>query len=424
MMHRFAPPFALLTFVSCCALAPAANWNVTRVNHVTLPAPSSGEVREMSGVTYVGPVGEAHRFIAVQQNHENVVRFDVTFTPAGGIAGIVNVVNIPIDDDLDFEGIAYTNSERNSVFLSDEDTPGIFEVSLETGAILQTIPVPAVYSNDRGNLSLESLTRSRDATTMWTANESALTVDGPTATTSASATVRLLELGVAGNSVSAGPQYAYNIEPIHASGNNMRSGLCDLVAMPDGTLLTLERSAAIAFPIAVRNRIFEVNFDGATDVSQGSTATGLIGKTYTPVSKLPLWDGTVDSGFGQNFEGLGLGPKLASGAWVLLGVVDDGSSFPDTVVSFTATAIPDADFDLDGDVDGTDFLAWQRGLGKTVGAKLAEGDADRDGDVDAEDLNIWRAQQPAPPAAVVPEPSAGAMLVPGLLFLRSLQRPC
>ena len=50
-----------------------------------------------------------------------------------------------------------------------------------------------------------------------------------------------------------------------------------------------------------------------------------------------------------------------------------------------------ADFDVDGEVDGQDFLAWQRGAGLNSGAALADGDADFDGDVDADDLSLWQA---------------------------------
>jgi hypothetical protein len=377
-------------------------------------------------VTYAGPAGKAHRFIAVQQNHENVVRFDVTFTSAGGIAGITNVVNIPIDEDLDFEGIAYTNATRNSVFVSEENAPGVREISLANGDALQTVRIPAVFSKLRDNKGFESLTRTRDETAMWTANEEALTVDGPKASPSAASPVRLLRLDVSGDSIAAGNQYAYRVEPIHGidDGDKARSGLSDLVAMPDGTLLSLERSFAGANPFFL-NRIFEIDFANATDVSQGVLASGLDGQIYTPVGKRLLWGDSVDgTTLGQNFEGLGLGPQLANGAWALIGVVDGGGNGSNTVVSFTATANHDADFDRDGDVDGNDFLTWQRGVGKKVGAKQSEGDADRDGDVDVEDLNVLRAKQPAPPATAAPEPSSGAMLVPGLILLRSLQRPC
>jgi hypothetical protein len=52
-----------------------------------------------------------------------------------------------------------------------------------------------------------------------------------------------------------------------------------------------------------------------------------------------------------------------------------------------------ADFDVDLDVDGFDFLAWQRGFGLTgAAATSASGNADGDLDVDGDDLAIWESQ--------------------------------
>jgi hypothetical protein len=49
------------------------------------------------------------------------------------------------------------------------------------------------------------------------------------------------------------------------------------------------------------------------------------------------------------------------------------------------------DFDNDGDVDGRDFLIWQRGFGTVqLTASAEDGDADADRDVDAGDLTVWR----------------------------------
>jgi len=48
-----------------------------------------------------------------------------------------------------------------------------------------------------------------------------------------------------------------------------------------------------------------------------------------------------------------------------------------------------ADFDSDGDVDGADFLTWQRGFG-TMPVVHAEGDANVDAVVDVVDLAVWQ----------------------------------
>jgi hypothetical protein len=112
------------------------------------------------------------------------------------------------------------------------------------------------------------------------------------------------------------------------------SGLSDMVVLPDGTLLTLERSAIEGIP-TYESRIYQVDFTGATDISQGPLADGLKGQTYTPVKKNELF---ASSRIGENLEGLCLGPKLASGNQVLLGVVDNGDPISkNTLVSFELT---------------------------------------------------------------------------------------
>ena len=74
----------------------------------------------------------------------------------------------------------------------------------------------------------------------------------------------------------------------------------------------------------------------------------------------------------------------------------------------TAAAPANADFDGDGDVDGKDFLTWQKGFG--TGTTLAQGDANGDGAVNAADLAIWKSKFGLPPAVAaagaVPEPAA------------------
>ncbi len=84
-----------------------------------------------------------------------------------------------------------------------------------------------------------------------------------------------------------------------------------------------------------------------------------------------------------------------------------------------------ADFDGDGDVDGDDFLAWQRGAGTTANATPADGDANIDGAVNDEDLAVWELQfgtvPPVITAAVasIPEP---ATLVLGCAAMIALLR--
>lgn len=86
----------------------------------------------------------------------------------------------------------------------------------------------------------------------------------------------------------------------------------------------------------------------------------------------------------------------------------------------------DADFDDDGDVDGHDFLIWQRGFGGP-GSTNMDGNADGDSDVDGTDLAIWKSQfgngaGPISGVQIVPEPNSAVLLMLasyGLGFVKS-----
>jgi hypothetical protein len=75
-----------------------------------------------------------------------------------------------------------------------------------------------------------------------------------------------------------------------------------------------------------------------------------------------------------------------------LGAVFDTSGAHDLAFRYGVLSpqVHDADFDGDGDVDGSDFLRWQRGV--SVGTTKAQGDADGDMDVDGDDLAILKGE--------------------------------
>lgn len=96
--------------------------------------------------------------------------------------------------------------------------------------------------------------------------------------------------------------------------------------------------------------------------------------------------------------------------------VREGAAAPANSLQFAGLQFFDnsvakaADFDDDGDVDGNDFVIWQKNVGAT-GATKAMGDATGDGNVNAADLAQWRTQYHTAVAAVgaVPEPAAVAL---------------
>jgi endonuclease I len=107
------------------------------------------------------------------------------------------------------------------------------------------------------------------------------------------------------------------------------------------------------------------------------------------------------------------------------------SSLGSLTLNFTGeveqAVVNTADFDGDGDVDGRDFLTWQRGFG--TGTTLQTGDANGSETVDELDLLIWQEQYGQQPEelvsfAAVPEPtSAGLVSLCSGLCLLSIRRP-
>ena len=74
----------------------------------------------------------------------------------------------------------------------------------------------------------------------------------------------------------------------------------------------------------------------------------------------------------------------------------------------------DADFDGDGDIDGADFLTWQRNQGA---GDQTLGDANGNGQINNADLDIWKAQfgTATVAAASIPEPGALSLMAVAVL---------
>jgi hypothetical protein len=274
----------------------------------------------------------------------------------------------------------------NNVFLAEETTPGVHEYSLDSYQREQSLSVPFVFGQRRENFGFESMTFGTSPFSLWTANEEALAPDGPLSTPAEGTVVRLQRYGRSGGSIAPSIQYAYITEPIHGPLiTGARSGLVDLVVLPDGRLLALERSLAATLP-PFQNRIYEVNQAGATDVSGISS---LKGASYTPVSKRLLWSG----GLG-NLEGLALGPQLTGGNWSLVGVIDDGDPVSmNAVVGFELSGdigleCDACDANCDGAIDAFDVEPFVQLL-VNPGAPRCDactGDVNRDGVIDAFDI--------------------------------------
>ena len=301
---------------------------------------------ELSGLLRLG----GDRYLSIGDEHPCLHRLTIDVDPASGrirSAAIGAAIRLrdgrgrPISNDSlgsDREGLALGPDDR-SVWIANERSgrdPGRSSISLHRlsdGRLVRTFrvgdgsPLPA-FERQRANLGFESLTRSAGGGVYWTANEGPLAGDGRRPTESRGGTVRLLRLD---RNMRPTAQFAYPLDPYEKPITSPPflvrrevTGLSDLVALPGGRLLALERtfagdSSGIA---SLRIRIYVVDLDGATDVSADPLASGLEGKDFTPARKRLLWE----QNFGltnSNFEGMAFGPKLRDGDRSLILIADN-----------------------------------------------------------------------------------------------------
>jgi MYXO-CTERM domain-containing protein len=185
----------------------------------------------------------------------------------------------------------------------------------------------------------------------------------------------------------------------------------DLLAASPTAIFSFTADAGGVTPITMVQNVGEPS--GGAEIEGAQLELNLDAFDFTPTSTLTLIDATALTLLGEFGTVTFLGGTTADVNYDL----PNGNVFLD---NFQAPAI-DGDFDLDGDVDGKDFLTWQRGLGIMGTATVAQGDADGNHTVNANDLTIWR-QNFGPGASVasvssVPEPIAGLLALLGVAAL-------
>ncbi len=307
---------ALLAAISFQTLQGQHDLSIVDVGRIDLPSGSSG-AGELSGLTWAG----GDLYYAVSDSNRIVYPLSIELNRVTGFpASILFGTPLLLDTGSDLEGIAF-NAGNDSIYVSDETGPGVREHSLADGGLLQAVPVDPVYLNIRPNFSLESLSLQEGHRSLWTTNEEALALDGPLSTVGEGTVVRLQRYS--GDLLRDG-QWAYvtdGITKLTPLIDEERSGLSDLVVLPDGRLIILERElggVGLLLLPEFRNRIYLVDFTNATDVTGFAE---LEGATYTPTAKKLLWEKTFSF---CNFEGMALGRQLDDGSRSLLLISDDG----------------------------------------------------------------------------------------------------
>ncbi len=199
----------------------------------------------------------------------------------------------------------------------------------------------------------------------------------------------------------------------------------DLLSANTPVHLVVTRDAATDMVVVYAEGVEIMTFVDAADIAvfsgpleimrffQDDTTTGGAEAASGFVDRIRIYDRDLSAGevAGLVFDQRGAGfDRVADGDGTPGARIDIGA--------YEAQVNPSADFDGDGDVDGRDFLAWQRGFG-TPNAVRADGDSDNDADVDGSDLAAWQGQYGAtglgPLAAAVTAASDEPMMEPAVL---------
>ena len=359
------PCAAALLSAGLFAFAPDADaLSVTTVSQVTRPSSATYGAEQISGITYAG----GDLYYAVDDNDVKLYPLTLAINRSNGSlssSGITVGTGVTMASSHDMEGCAF-DPASGKVWISQETSALIREFDPATGELTRSAPVPAVQKQFAGNYSLEALTISGDGKTMWTANEEALKVDGPLATNSVGSVVRLTKFtraAVRDNWTPAG-EWAYVTQPIGTlKDSNTRSGVSGLCALPDGTLLVLERRCYDGgfFP-DFNIRLYQVDFAGATDVS-GIPA--LKNASYTATKKSLLWQYTHGNNM-PNYEGVCLGPRLNDGSCTIVLISDGGSYAEEGVFVLKLSGLDVRTLYVDGSDDSEPVGGPYRYVGGTT----------------------------------------------------------
>lgn len=288
----------------------------------------------ISGIAWLA----ADRYVAVLDNSDRLLFFTLDLSRTGEPLAARDLRVVRLAAVHDFEDVAVCpaplrdriaaramrrdgDDPGDCLLLAEEDTPAVRAVAQRGGDLLGVVPLPEVMRGRRPNRGLESLAVDPDDGSIWTANEEALTGDGPAACIDAGTVVRLVRIPLPADPPLPTRQYAYAVDAPHGFvrvfGGEPLSGVVAVAALGAGRLLVLERAAGPGVPPFV-NRLYLVETAQAADVAH--VERDLAARADLRLRKQLLWEDAL----GCNLEGLCLGPPLAGGGRALLGVADNG----------------------------------------------------------------------------------------------------
>ena len=287
----------------------------------------TGPIAETSGIVWAG----GDRYLAAMDGSDRPLLLTLSVAPDGAPLEARPEGTIALDATRDWEDVAVVGSRQGlRMFLVEEETPAVREFLLDADLLVAKpaggFSLRGVFPGMRPNRGPESLAAEPDGAALWTASEETLAGDGPEVADGVRGRVRLTRIPVPPPPRGGRPsdptgdrrEWIYFVDPPHErlglGTGPLLSGLVALVALGEGQLLVLERSAGVGIP-PLENRIYFVDLSGAEG------AAGRAAADSPPVAKTLLWRGSL----GVNVEGLCAGPGLDDGRRVVVGIADNAA---------------------------------------------------------------------------------------------------
>ena len=305
------------------------------------PLPAS-----LSGITWAG--GTNYYAVSDDVFTKEVGLYPMTLELASNGLSVVSCTipsptnRIQLAKAYDLEDVVF-DAANGTVWAADETRHTVKEYRLSDGAALRALPLPDDLRHDRSNLGIESLTLSADGKTLWTCTEEALPCDGPRSSPTNGTTVRLLKYirPTVQDNFTLTETYPYTTDAwcqAHDFRGKGRRGVSGLCALPDGSLLVLERELSFGgsnalTALSTASLFFAVyHVDTAPGGSRLSRpdSTGGTRCCASAIKKEKLASGGGSVFTSGNYEGICLGPRLPDGSWSILLIADagDGASPP------------------------------------------------------------------------------------------------
>lgn len=273
-----------------------------------------------SGIAHIS--GNRYAVVSDKSATDGFYVFDISIDSISG--EIVDVRNEGFFggalQNRDAEGVAFVPSRQTVMVMGEADSK-VLEYDMKgqlTGRSLNLEP-------GVGNSGYESLTLDSADSLLWTSSEGALARDAALADSLWHAPV--LRLQCFNAALQPVGQYAYGMDAprTRQKGKYYAFGVSELLALPGGTLLVLEREFNVPnskLGASVSCKLYAVTPKPEERIAPGRSldaAVGVLPKrlVYSWATRLGLFDFSL-----ANYEGMCLGPRLADGNWSIVLVAD------------------------------------------------------------------------------------------------------